>query len=265
MMKLALGTVQFGLNYGVSNAQGQVPPQEVGRILEYAKTAGISLLDTAQGYGNSERVLGQFDLSGFKVVTKVKGRYDLAPSLENMHVKSIYGLMLHDENEMNPETWHWLTECKAKGLVEKIGVSVYTPARLVQIISEFPIDLVQIPVNLLDQRFIPLLPALKARQIEIHARSAFLQGLLLQSLDQINAYFDPIRPVLEKIPQDRLATVLQFVHNLPEIDQVVVGVTSLQELQQIVTALARKTVPIVANQFTISDDDFILPQNWKLK
>lgn len=265
MMKLALGTVQFGLDYGVSNTHGQVPPQEVGRILEYAKTVGISLLDTAQGYGNSEHVLGQFDLSGFRVVTKVKGRYDLSPSLENMHVKSIYGLMLHDENEMNPETWHWLTECKAKGLVEKIGVSVYTPAMLVQIISEFPIDLVQIPVNLLDQRFIPLLPELKARQIEIHARSAFLQGLLLQPLDQINAYFEPIRPVLEKLPQDRLAIALQFVHNIAEIDQIVVGVTRLQELQQIVTALARKTVPIAANQFIISDDNFILPQNWKLK
>jgi phosphoglycerate-specific signal transduction histidine kinase len=72
-----------------------------------------------------------------------------------------------------------------------------------------------------------MLPELKTRQIEIHARSAFLQGLLLQPLDQINAYFEPIRPVLEKIPQDRLATALQFVHNIAEIDQVVVGVTSL--------------------------------------
>ena len=265
MMKLALGTVQFGLDYGVSNTHGKVLQQEVGRILEYAAETGIGLLDTAQGYGDSERVLGQFDLTRFKIVTKVKGQFDLAPSLENLHIESVYGLMLHDENEMNPETWHWLTGCKAKGLVEKIGVSVYTPARLVQIISEFPIDLVQIPVNLLDQRFIPLLPALKARQIEIHARSAFLQGLLLQSLDQINAYFDPIRPVLEKIPQDRLATILQFVHNLPEIDQVVIGVTNLQELQQIVAALARKTVPITANQFIINNENFILPQNWKLK
>jgi len=171
---------------------------EVGRILKYAKTTGINLLDTAQQYGESERVLGQFDLSTFKVVTKVKGQFDLTPSLENLHTKSIYGLMLHDENEMNPETWQWLTECKAKGLVEKIGVSVYTPAKLAQIISQFPVDLVQIPVNLLDQRFIPLLPELKARQIEIHARSVFLQGLLLQPMDQINAYFEPIRPVLGK-------------------------------------------------------------------
>ena len=265
MMKLALGTVQFGLNYGVSNTQGQVLPPEVGRILEYANSAGISLLDTAQGYGDSERVLGQYDLSTFKVVTKVKGSFDLAPSLKNLHVESIYGLMLHDENELNPDTWHWLSECKAKGLVEKIGVSVYSPARLAQIIAEYPIDLIQLPVNLLDQRFISLLPELKARKVEIHARSAFLQGLLLQPPDQINPYFDPIRPVLEKIPEDRLPFALQFVHTIPEIDQVVVGVTSLLELQQIVVALSRKTVPIEANQFIISDDKFILPQNWKLK
>ena len=265
MMKLALGTVQFGLNYGVSNINGQVSPQEVGRILKYAADTGIRLLDTAQGYGDSERVLGQYDLSTFKVVTKVKSHFDLAPSLENLHIKSIYGLMLHDENEMNSNTWNWLSKCKSDGLVEKIGVSVYTPAKLMQIISQFPIDLVQIPVNLLDQRFIPLLPELKARQIEIHARSAFLQGLLLQSLDQINAYFKPIKPVLEKIPEDRLAITLQFVYNIPEIDQVVVGVTQLHELKEIVAALVQKTVPIEANQFIISDDNFILPQNWNLK
>ena len=65
MSKIALGTVQFGLNYGISNTNGQVPPEEIARILDYCKLNGIDTLDTAQGYGESEKVLSQFDLSSF--------------------------------------------------------------------------------------------------------------------------------------------------------------------------------------------------------
>ena len=72
MNKLALGTVQFGLDYGVSSTTGKVKPEEVGKILNYAHSAGISLLDVAPAYGNSEKVLGNANVDRFKVVTKTR-------------------------------------------------------------------------------------------------------------------------------------------------------------------------------------------------
>lgn len=81
MSRLALGTVQFGMSYGISNTAGQVPQDEVAKILDYCKANGIDTLDTARGYGESEAVIGQFDLSPFKIVTKLMGNARLEDSL----------------------------------------------------------------------------------------------------------------------------------------------------------------------------------------
>lgn len=94
--KLALGTVQFGVDYGISNKKGKVSLDEVHEILEFAKSQGIDTIDTAQGYGESEKVLDIFELSGFKIITKIIGKGILEKSLENLNQKSIYGLMFHN-------------------------------------------------------------------------------------------------------------------------------------------------------------------------
>ena len=113
-MKLGLGTVQFGCDYGISNTKGQVLIDEVVKILDYALKNGIDIIDTASLYGNSEAVLGQFDLSKFKVVTKTsKVNYKISKeenltvfktafenSLKNLNQKSIYGLLFHESNDL---------------------------------------------------------------------------------------------------------------------------------------------------------------------
>ena len=281
-MKIGLGTVQFGCKYGISNQNGQVSTDEVEKILNYALQVGIDTLDTASLYGNSEEVLGKFDLSKFKVVTKTvkvdkalnrdenlcRFRDAFYQSQKRLGYIKLHGLMFHEANDLlgqnANELWDLVSDFKDKEYVEKLGVSVYTPEQLIKIIDKFDIDIVQLPLNLLDQRFVYLMKELKQKNIEIHTRSTFLQGLLLMKDYEINPYFDDIKPLLKKIPEPKLAHTLQFVHNIKEVDKIIVGTTSLKDLQEIVTAINLQIENINYENFKINDKKFILPQNWRL-
>lgn len=263
-MKIALGTVQFGMNYGLTNINGKVALDEVEQILKYAVTKNIDFIDTAQAYGESEKVLGKFDLSKFKIISKVSDEFDIDPTLQKLNLKKIYGILIHYEKDINERNWDKLQEYKYQNYVEKIGISIYSPIILEKIIDKFDFDIIQLPFNLLDQRFSELLPQLKSRNIEIHSRSTFLQGLLLQDINLINPYFNPIKPILNKIPGNRLCTALKFVSNNPYIDKIVVGVTSLNELTQIVEAYSLKINDLDSEKYRLDDERYILPQNWRL-
>ena len=262
MSKIALGTVQFGMNYGISNITGQVSSGEISKILDYCKANGIDTLDTAQGYGESEKVLSQFDLSLFKIITKIIGDARLEISLENLKIQSVYGLMFHRENECNDETWKLFESYKAQGLVKKIGVSVYTPNTLENLIEQYPIEIVQFPMNILDQSFVPLLPKVKAKNIEVHTRSTFLQGLLL--MDKIPEYFNPVKAKIDSIPKPRLEHTLNFCKHQKFVDKIVLGVTRLQDLQEIVAAYSKDIPEIDYSQYTINDKKYINPSLWQV-
>jgi len=282
-MKLGLGTVQFGCDYGISNACGQVPFDEIQKILDYAKENGIDTIDTASLYGNSEEVLGQFDLEDFNVVTKtikIDNRLDRVTNFEKfkeaffssqkkMGYVQFHGLMFHEASDLLSEQgyalWDLIEDFKQKEFVSKIGVSVYYPEQLIQIIDNFDIDIVQLPLNILDQRFLPLLPELKSKNIEIHTRSTFLQGLLLMEPNSLNPYFDDLKPLLKKLPENRLKCALKFVNSIQEVDKIIIGVTKVQELADLIKTMKEDFVPIDFNQYIINDERFILPQNWRLQ
>ena len=282
-MKLGLGTVQFGCSYGISNTKGQVAPDEIAKILDYAQNNGIDTLDTASVYGNSEEVLGKFDLSKFKVVTKTVATDDKLDRYENItrfknalsssrkklgNIK-LHGLLFHKSedllSEYGMELWDLVCDFKEKGYVEKVGVSVYSPEVLLEIIDKFDIDIVQLPLNILDQRFVPSMKKLKEKNIEIHTRSTFLQGLLLMKDSEINPYFNEIKPLLKTIPEPKLAYALQFVNNIKEVDKIIVGTTCLEDLKEIVLNIYQEIAPIDYNRYIISNERYILPQNWRLE
>ena len=262
--KLALGTVQFGTNYGVSNTKGKVSQEEVGEILKYAKAQGITTLDTAQGYGDSENTLGNFDLSGFRIITKLSVNNRIEQSLENLKVQNIYGLMFHREDEIDDISWLNFENYKSQKLVNKIGVSVYSPEKLFDIIKKYPIDIVQLPLNVLDQRFLPFFPELKKRNIEIHSRSTFLQGLLLMDIKKISPYFNEIKPLLEKLPKNKLQASINFIKSIKEIDKIVFGVTSKKELEQIFLIYNIMSLPLDYSKFAIQDEKYINPSKWRI-
>ena len=124
-------------------------------------------------------------------------------------------------------------------MVQKIGVSVYTPVILEDLIERYPIEIVQFPMNIVDQSFIPLLPKLKEKNIEVHTRSTFLQGLLL--MDEIPDYFNPVKDIISSIPKPRLEYTLNFGKQQINVDKMVLGVTKLQDLEEIIEAYSKKT------------------------
>jgi len=284
-----LGTVQFGQNYGISNRTGRIDPAQVARILEEALRDGIDLLDTAACYGESEAVLGTYDLRPFRVVTKTP-RFNgqaitemhartlhetFQRSLSHLKLDRVYGLMCHDADDLlasgGARLYKAMAQLKADGLVEKIGVSVYERSQIDALIERYPLDLVQLPVNVLDQRLIRggQINRLKACGTEVHARSAFLQGLLLMDPEATPTYFTPVRPLLHKWHSAAadaglmpLEAALAFVRNTLGIDAVIVGVTSFTEFLACKQAM-RVTKCFDATGLACDEPIFVNPSNWK--
>lgn len=283
MIKLGLGTVQFGCNYGISNSNGQVKPDEVGRILDFAGTHGITYIDTASIYGTSEEILGQFYLDNFRVITKttrVNKNYSrseninsfkkaLAESKRKLSLNRIYGLLFHESDDLlgdlGCELWELVEDFKRKEGVSKIGVSVYNPEQLIQVLAKYNIDIVQLPLNIFDQRFVPLLAELKKKNIEIHSRSAFLQGLLLMDTDNVNDYFIKVKPLLDSIPDPKIAYALDFVKKQHEVDRIIVGCTNLKEIDEIMKMYCREVEEFDYSRFKVDDSRIINPSLWEIK
>ena len=285
MSKLALGGVQFGIDYGIANTKGQVQIEEVQSILNYAKKNGVNILDTASGYGDSEEVLGKVGVDNFQIITKttsikqgVNGVVRIFyQSLKNLKQKKAYGLLIHDIGEIEHKQFDTLlielARLKRQGLVKKIGVSVYNSQQIDYVLDNFSIDLIQLPINILDQRLIndESLVKLKKHNVEIHARSALLQGLLLMSINAIPSWFEPIKDTLKLFHEEakkqnltKLQLALGFVQSLTEIDKVVVGVDSLKQLYEIINASSVKVNAVELSNISINDPIFLNPSNWKV-
>jgi aryl-alcohol dehydrogenase-like predicted oxidoreductase len=292
--RLGLGTVQFGLDYGITNSSGRVPQAEVSAILSLARAEGVSVLDTAALYGDSEAVLGQAlgDWPGWRVVTKTakfgdlsdaqavreRVRRDFARSLARLSLDSVYGLIIHDADDLlgrhGSVLWEELVQRRAGGVVAKIGASVYSAQQIEALLNRFEPDLIQLPFSAVDQRLARcgMLAALHRRGVEIHARSVFLQGLLLAPPHTIDTRFGRLRDAtagLQAAWRDAGLTALEgalaavFRHD--EIDHVIVGVSSIDEFRQVLAALHKASQAagkIGIEQWSIDDDHLVNPANW---
>ena len=291
-MKIALGTAQFGMDYGLSNTHGKTDKYEVSKILQYAYDYGISLIDTASSYGDSEKILGEVITNYYcKLVTKtphfsdsyidnshvVKLKESFHQSLFNLKQKDIYGLLLHScDDLLKPGGGLLLQEMeniKSNGLVKKIGVSLYNSEQVDIVLSKFNIDLVQLPINIFDQQLLigGWLDKLKDFDVEIHARSVFLQGLLLMTNDLVPPYFFPIKKNLEafyksakELSLSQLELALGYVMGVSEIDQVVVGVNTVEQLKEIIKATQVQINPMEFSDISINDPAFTNPSLWKV-
>ena len=286
-MRLALGTVQFGLDYGVSNTAGRCPPDEVARILGMARRRGIDLLDTAPAYGAAETTLGALadDARPFRLVTKTTRpalgnvRAGMALSLQQLGRSAVYGLLVHDADELlGPAGFEIEREMRAlrsEGRVSKIGVSVYTGSQIDDVLSRFEPDLIQLPINVLDQRLVRggQLKRLKDRGVEIHARSIFLQGLLLMQPEKLPAHLVGATSVLTRYRAaaqgaglSPLAAALAFAHGIAEIDYVVAGVCSVAEFEEVAAAAdASRGAELPWSDFAVQEEALINPSLWPPK
>lgn len=282
---MALGTVQFGLDYGISNQTGQVSPETVADILEHAASIGLATLDTASAYGNSEEVLGtilttntfDFDLiSKFPRETTAESLEDsLEQSLSKLGVFSLKAYLAHDfESFKKPGIRESLQRAKADGKVEKIGVSVYYPGELEWLLERnISFDIIQCPFNLFDGRFKTIFPNLKKRGVEIHTRSSFLQGLFFMNPNELSDYFRDVKDnittlqALSKVREIPLeALLLNYCILQNDIDKVVFGVQTLQEFKQNLAAFAHvascQTFVAELEDFAITNEAILHPGRW---
>jgi hypothetical protein len=286
MSRLALGTVQFGLPYGVANQDGQVSRKAAKVMLQQAAANGIDILDTAIAYGESETCLGEVGVQEFKLVTKIPEvpndcadvgawvQEQAAESFARLGVKSAYGLLLHRSMQLLDKDgkllYRALQELKEAGLVQKIGVSIYSPDELEVLVPNYRFDLVQAPFNLVDRRLHTTgwLRRLKLEGVEIHARSAFLQGLLLMKRAEIPSRFDHWNELWnswhnwqELHSISAIQACLAYPLSFSEIDRVVVGADSSSQFEQIITA-SRLAIPGDLPDLHCEDENLINPACW---
>jgi aryl-alcohol dehydrogenase-like predicted oxidoreductase len=292
-MKLALGTAQFGLDYGISNKNGIVSESSARSMLKTAKESGVLTIDTALSYGSSEKVLGNcINENNFEIITKSCQFKDLKiykkdadilevefnKSLSRLQVDSVYGFMIHLPENLITNGGEWLFDrmcnLREKGKISKIGVSIYTPLDVDIIISLFDIDIIQVPISVFDQRLIEggQLSILKKNNIEIHARSIFLQGLLLMDSGKLPPYFHSIQNILkefhnlaEDLNISPLKLCIDFVKNITEIDKIVCGASSNSEFKELIECFSQKSTSNNINfeKYSIHDLDIINPSRWR--
>lgn len=288
--RLCLGTAQFGLDYGIANKKGKVSKEEVFKILEYAYDTGIDILETAYSYGESEALIGEFisnSKKSFKVISKtphfakgdaldVEAYY--SETLKRLRQESIHGYLVHNFDDIvsyKEDLWNRIESIKAKRRVSKIGVSLYRIEELEYLFyNNVFFDIIQVPYNILDQRFKDYFSILKEKNKEILVRSVFLQGLFFIDRDQIDRNFKSAEDTIERLRQiskekniPEHALCLSFVLLNPLIDKVVIGVDSLAQLKEDIASLEYidrvRDIYNVLESLKFHNEEVILPFNWK--
>ena len=283
-MKLALGTAQFGLDYGINNRVGKISSEEALKILKLASGSGVDLVDTAFAYGESEKIIGNFlkSTNCLKIVTKLpagnkRGTEEVfADSLKRIDSKEVYGYLVHDFKMVRerPEIWGEFEQLKMNKQVKKVGFSLYYPDELDYLFDKrISFDLLQVPYNLLDRRFEGYFKTLKESNVEIHTRSTFLQGLFFVSQDKLKGNIKKAENLIKQIrnissendiPLNALCLCFVLLNQF--IDKVIVGVDSLVQFKENLGSLEylekTKNIYSLLKGLRSDDESIIVPDKW---
>lgn len=282
--KLALGTVQFGLDYGINNKNGKLNNNEIFKILKYCLKKNITTIDTAQAYGSSEEKLGK-NLSEIKfkvdIISKLSNKNidcilkSFNESLAKLRVSKIFGFIYHDYNSFknNLSSYDLIYKLKSQNKIKKIGFSLYHTTELEELLkNNIKFDLIQIPYNVFDRRFEPYFNELKKNNIEIHVRSVFLQGLFFSSIDKLGSHFDCVKEkllIINNISRETNITTaslcLNFVKKNNNIDKIIVGVDSLENLKENYKSInenINRNILEKLNDLKENNEEILLPYKW---
>ena len=288
--RLTLGTAQFGKRYGVSNESHEsVPIDEIERFLEFSSNHGITNLDTAFNYGSSERILGEIGVNGFTITSKItldqeypiskqgKVLQDIEKSLERLKVSRLDTLLVHNPLALDGQDADRLYEelklAQSSGMVQKLGISIYCPRAIKPILDKFELDVIQAPCNPFDDRVERFLkaPDMASPSLIIQIRSIFLQGLLLMCSENRPSFFDRWQNSLARWDRwlldnqiSALAACVSFAFSREFVDQIVIGVESSDQLQNIVDIVDEHSNQIPLGLAT-NEDKFLDPFNWDLR
>ena len=286
--KLILGTVQFGLDYGVNNTAGKPSKENIKSILDSAYNSGIQLLDTAEAYGDSQNKIGEYhnnSTNKFNVITKFNSNTEgfslniierVYNNLKILDVDKLYCYMFHSFDDFNKYFEKYrkdLLILKRDGIINNIGVSLYSNDELESVLKFNEITLVQLPFNLLDNnnKRGNIIKKAKAKGIEIHTRSAFLQGLFFKNTSEFTVKIKPLGPYLnllndlcdEHYKMNDLA--LNYVCNQKNIDKVLIGVDNVQQLASNMLSEKKMITKELTNNIEVIDvkeTKLLNPSNW---
>lgn len=284
-MKLTLGTAQFGFDYGLTNKTGQVSAIEAKKIVKMCEKAGIFSYDTANTYGDSEKILGLLLGPEAKLTTKLRPNlennevrgwihHSLNKSLNALKVKNIDTLMSHRSSDIlrSPPNLinSIISDLKYQGIIRSFGASLYQIEEVLPLIENYNVDVIQFPLSLMDQRFLKagILQKLKGQGCEIEVRSIFLQGLLLLKASEIPQYFSKWKELWEtfekwqlKYNYTALEACITFANSFELIDRIVIGVQSSQQFQEVLNAF-KKEIPATFPNIHSPDQNLTIPSNW---
>jgi aryl-alcohol dehydrogenase-like predicted oxidoreductase len=284
-MKLVLGAVQFGKNYGLVDGK-KINSIQLKKIQDLVLKSNIKFIDTSANYGDSEKVIGNSKLNKLKVITKIrlpKHNINIEHWLENkmylclkkLKINKVFGILVHDYKDLlgyrGKKYLEYLNNLKKKKIVEKIGISIYSPNDLEKIWDFWKPEIVQVPFNILDQRIqnTGWISKLKKFGILVFARSCFLQGLLLSNF-RSNKNFKKFNTILDHFSIwcktkgiSRLQACIDFVKLNKNIDYLVIGFNNYTQFDEILKSFNNKKIVKIPNIFGTNKLDLIDPRRWR--
>ena len=295
-MKLCLGTVQFGMNYGIKN-QRQPSLKDSIDMLDWATQNGVEAIDTAVAYGTAEFVVGEFlkkhtiprdklfISSKFlpnaldKIEPKNYARTieeHLDEQLKHLNTDYLDAYLFHSSSyAFDDQKLEALYQMKLKGKVKHCGVSVYYPDEAMKCLESSLVDFMQLPFSIFDQRMREegVFDSAKHSKTQIHSRSAFIQGLILMSENEVPEFLSEAKPIVKKIDElcnkyeiSRISLAINFVKQFDVISHLVIGVDNLDQLQEDV-AFFQKDFPTnildeISQHFKNIDAKVVMPSLW---
>ena len=291
--RIALGSAQWGLDYGISNNSGMTSLNSLKSILSLGRLNSINLIDTAQGYGDAEANLSRAGISDYDIVTKISLKslisldsHSLNEQLDNIMAKSfsnlgkdcLYGVLVHDANLLleSPQIdniFSAFESLKCRFNIKKLGISIYSPNDLHGIMKYYIPDIVQVPFNVFDQRFAEkdIQSLFLDFNIEVHVRSIFLQGLLLMNKNEIPKYFLKWSSLITNwhtfCSEKRISSLegcLSFASSFDFVDRIVIGINNSPQLEEILHARILQLDANTLSNLYVNDPNLINPSNWSL-
>ena len=284
MNRIVLGGAQLGLPYGILNGGETLSREEVARILDAAVDHGIDSIDTAIAYGQSESIIGETSQNRFNIISKLPPlpvdisnvsewvHSQVQGSLSRLKCTSLDALLLHRPQDLTgaqgAELYAAIGSLMAEKMIHRFGVSIYSPDDLEGIIGTFDIHVVQAPLNVFDRRILGVTDQLSALNIEVHARSVFLQGVLIASPKDRPQRFEPWSEHFALFDEwvrssgvSAMACCLGFALQQPGIAKLVIGTTSAESLDEIMNSIPNSVLE-VPTHLQSSVEQLIDPRFW---
>ncbi|MAL65537.1 MAG: hypothetical protein CMF94_05485 [Candidatus Marinimicrobia bacterium] len=287
--KICIGSANFGFNYGYKGSL--IKKNDLKKIISKAKRDKIYFIDTAFSYKNSEKRIGELTNENFKIITKIPRIPENVVNLKKWLInktnnslfklkrKKIYAILIHNSKDLDDKKkskiiLEHLESLKKKNIVKKIGVSVYNIKELKKSFNVYKFDIVQFPFNIFDNRIenSKYILKLKDQKVELHARSIFLQGLLLEDSSRIKKEFYKYKKFILKFEKwikkkniSKIEACINHVFSSKIIDKIIVGLTTYSQFEELTKILNnKKNNAAKIPKFKNINSGLLDPRTWKV-